>query len=76
MAPWLLFLFSVMAFVIGAVHLALAIASNRSGEISGPWFFLGMLAAWTGSALVAQQRRLRELEAEVQQLKQLQEKRD
>ena len=64
-----LFYFAAMAFVLGFVHLALKIASNQSGEISGPWFFLGILAAWSGSALVTQQRRLRVLEDEVAQFR-------
>jgi hypothetical protein len=69
MSPLSLFLFAVIAFAVGAVHLVLAIASNRSAEISGPWFFLGMLASWTGSVLGVQQRRLRDLEDEVARLR-------
>jgi hypothetical protein len=64
-----LFYFAAMAFVLGFVHLALKVASNKSAEISGPWFFLGMLAAWSGSALFTQQRRLQALEDEVAQLR-------
>ena len=68
MAPWSLILFAVMAFVLGTIKLALAISSNQLAEPSVLWFFLGMLAAWTGSALLGQQRRLRDLETEVRRI--------
>ena len=69
MRPWYLFLFAGLACLIGAVHLGGAIATNRTGELAGPWFFLGLLASWAGSLLVAQDRRLGALEAEVARLR-------
>jgi hypothetical protein len=65
MRPWLLFLCSILAFATGAVQMGNAIAFNHIMDPSSPWFFLGMLAAFTGSALVRQERRLRALEDEL-----------
>jgi hypothetical protein len=64
MNHYYLLFFTATTFAVGAVHLGLAATQSAM-----PWFAVAVLAAWAGSALGVQERRLRALEEEVARLR-------